>query len=308
MAFGSQTYNAGNFRRESLLSILKDVSPNTDNYLTSNLGTGPVATNTLHEWTTYNTARPTSVTTVIEGADASYADLEHPVRTFNVTSIVTEPVKVSATMKAVSVATGEDPYAFQKEKALKRLKAKMEWLTINGALATGASGVARQVTGIDGMISTNVTARTSGTSFSEIELNDIMQDVWSNVGKEYLSDILVCPMVISRRISGFTSNLTRNIDAKEKRLSSQIRVYDTQVGNSLMIVPHQDVRAAAGTLTVYALREDTWKHSFLKGREPQWEELAKTGDSDNGQYVAEFTVVGYAQRASAKRTGYAVTL
>ena len=308
MAFGSQTYNAGAFRRESLLSILKDVSPNSDNYLVSNLGTGPAATNTLHEWTTYNTARPTSVTTAIEGADASYADLDHPVRTFNVTSIVTEPVKVSATMRAVSVATGEDPYAFQKAEAIKRLKAKMEWLTINGALATGASGVARQVTGIDGMISTNVTARASGTSFSEIELNDIMQDVWTNVGKEYLSDILVCPMVISRRVSGFTSNLTRMIDAKEKRLSSQIRVYDTQVGNSLMIIPHKDVRAAAGTVTVYALREDTWKHSFLKGREPQWEELAKTGDSDNGQYVTEFTVVGYAQRASAKRTGYASTL
>lgn len=308
MAFGSQTYNAGNYRRESLLSILKDVSPNTDNYLMSNLGTGPAASNTLHEWTTYNTARPTSVTTAIEGADASYADLDHPIRTFNVTSIITEPVKVSATMRAVSVATGEDPYVFQKTEALKRLKGKMEFLTINGALATGASGVARVMTGIDGMISTNVTARASGQSFTEVELNDIMQDVWTSVGKEYLSDILLCPMVISRRISGFTSNLTRNIDAKEKRLSSQIRVYDTQVGNSVMVIPHKDVRAIAGSLTVYALREDTWKHSFLKGREPQWEELAKTGDSDNGQYVTECTVVGYAQRASAKRTGYGTGL
>lgn len=304
MAFGSQTYLAGNFRRESLLSILKDVSPNTDNYLMSNLGTGPAASNTLHEWTTYHTARPTSVTTAIEGADASYADLDHPLRTFNVTGIVTEPVKVSSTMRAVSVATGEDPYAFQKSEAIKRLKSKMEFLTINGALATGASGVARVMAGIDGMISTNVTARASGTSFTETELNDIMQDVWTNVGKEYLSDILVCPMVISRRISGFTSNLTRNIDAKEKRLSSQIRVYDTQVGNTVMIIPHKDVRSVAGSVTVYALREDTWKHSFLKGREPQWEELAKTGDSDNGQYVTEFTVVGYAQKASGKRTGY----
>lgn len=308
MAFGSQTYLAGNFRRESLLSILKDVSPNTDNYLMSNLGTGPAASNTLHEWTTYHTARPTSVTTAIEGADASYADLDHPLRTFNVTGIVTEPVKVSSTMRAVSVATGEDPYAFQKSEAIKRLKSKMEYLTINGALATGASGVARVMAGIDGMISTNVTGRASGTSFTETELNDIMQDVWTNVGKEYLSDILVCPMVISRRISGFTSNLTRNIDAKEKRLSSQIRVYDTQVGNTVMIVPHKDVRAVAGSVTVYALREDTWKHSFLKGREPQWEELAKTGDSDNGQYVTEFTVVGYAQKASAKRTGYSSLL
>jgi len=48
MAFGLQTYDDGS-RRESLLSILRDVSPNTDNYFTSNLGKGPNATNTLHK-------------------------------------------------------------------------------------------------------------------------------------------------------------------------------------------------------------------------------------------------------------------
>lgn len=307
MAFGLMTYQDAS-RRESLLSILRDVSPNTDNYFMSNLGKGPAAQNTLHEWTTYNTARPSSVTTAIEGAAASYDDLSQPTRTYNVTSIVNEAVRVSGTEKAVATATGEDPYAFQKTEALKRLKAKMEWLIINGTKATGASGVARQMTGFDGMISTNVTARTTGQSFTEAELNDILQDVWEDVGSDYLSDLIVCPMVISRRISGFTANLTRNIDAKEKRLSSQIRVYDSQIGNTVMIIPHKDVRACAGTLTVYALREDTWKLSFLTGREPKWEEYAKDGDRDNGQYITEFTVVGYAQRANAKYTGYNIAL
>lgn len=307
MAFGWQTYDDG-ARRESLLSILRDVSPNTDNYFVSNLGKGPSAQNTLHEWTTYNTVRPTSVTTSIEGAIASYSDLAGPVRTYNVTSIVAESVRVSGTEKAVSTATGEDPYAFQKTEALKRLKAKMEWLIINGTQATGASGVARQTRGFDGMISTNVTARTTGQSFTETELNDILQSVWDTVGSDYLSDLIVCPMVISRRISGFTANLTRNIEAKEKRLTNQIRVYDSQVGNTVMIIPHKDVRASAGTTTVYALREDTWKMAFLTGREPKWEEYAKDGDRDNGQYITEFTVVGYAQRANAKYTGYNLSL
>jgi hypothetical protein len=158
------------------------------------------------------------------------------------------------------------------------------------------------------MVSTNITARSSGTSFTETELNDILNDVWTTVGSDYVSDLIVCPMVISRRISGFTSNLTRNIDASEKKLINQIRVYDSQVGNTVMIIPHKDVNAAAGTLTVFALREDTWKHSFLKGREPMWEERAKNGDRDNGEYLTEFTVVGYAQRASAKRTGYSLAL
>lgn len=128
MAFGDQTYGAGD-RRESLLSILKDVSPNTDNYFTTNLGTAPAAKNTLHEWVTYNTARPTSVTNVIEGAAAAFGDLTRPVRTNNVTAIVSEPVRVSGTMKAIATATGEDPYTFQKGEALKRLKAQMEFIT-----------------------------------------------------------------------------------------------------------------------------------------------------------------------------------
>lgn len=307
MAFGAQTTSQTDIR-ESLLSILRDVSPNTDNYFVSNLGQAPSATNTLHQWVTYNTARPTTVTASIEGAAATYSDLTAPTRTTNITEIVTEPVRVSGTLRAVSTATGEDPYVFQKAQALKRLKADMEFVTVNGVRASGASGVAGAMTGIDGMISTNVTARASGTSFTEQELNDMLQDVWTQVGSEYVSDLIVCPMIISRRISGFTSNLTRFIDATEKRLTNQVRVYDSQVGQSVMIIPHKDVRSAAGTLTVYALREELYKHSFLSGREPMYEELAKDGDRDNGQYITEFTLVNYAQLGSAKRTGYATTL
>ena len=306
MAFGLQKSNSGNDSRESLLSILRDVSPNTDNYFMSNLGKAPAATNTIHEWGTYNTARPTSVTFEIEGAAASYDDLTVPVRTNNRTGILSREVRVSGTMKKISTITGENPYVFQKDEALKLLKADMEFATVNGVYASGDSGVARGIVGFDGMISTNVTARASGTSFTETELNDIMQDVWDQVGAQYVADLIVCPMIISRRISSFTSNLTRNIDAASKRLTNQIRVYDSSVGQTVMIVPHKDVRKAAGTLTVYALREETWKHSFL--REPFWQENALDGDRDNGQYITEFTVVGYAQRASAKRTGYNTSL
>lgn len=303
MAFGDQTAGAGD-RRESLLSILKDVSPNTDNYFVTNLGKAPAATNTLHEWVTYNTARPTSITFNIEGAGASYGDLTRPTRTNNITAIVNEDVRVSGTMQAISTATGEDPYVFQKTEALKRLKAKMEYATVNGTRASGSSGVARGMDGFDGMISSNVTARASGTSFTETELNDMIQDSWDDVGAEYVADLLVCPMVIKRRISGFSTNLTRNVDASAKRLTQEVRVYDSQVGQTVMIIPHKDVRAVAGSLTVYALREETFKHSFLVGREPAWHELAKDGDRVNGQYITEFTLVSFAQTASAKRTGY----
>ena len=304
MAFGLQTYQDESIR-EDLLSILRDVSPNTDNYFVSNLAKGPKATSTLHEWVTYNTARPTSVTASAEGAAASYSDLSAPVRSNNRTAILAENVRVSRTEKKMSVATGEDPYAFQKSEALKRLKADMEYLIINGVYASGISGVARGFAGIDSCISTNYTARASGTSFSELELNDIMNDSWTTVGSMYVADLLVCPMNIKRTIAGFTTN-TRNVEAIEKRLTSEVQVYDSQVGSKVMIIPHKDVVSAAGSLSVYALNESTFRMSFLD--EPFYQELAKDGDRVNGQFVTEFTLESLAQRASVKRHGYVTTI
>jgi len=309
MAFGKQ-YSNSTDTRESLLSILKDVSPNTDNYFTTNLGSAPAATNTLHEWGVYNTARPTSVTGVIEGAAASYDDLTSPDKSNNYTVILDETVRVSDTAMGISTITGENPLAFQKDRALKRLKAKMEYVTVNGDVVARLSGIASGMDGFDSMISTNVTFRASGTSFTETELNDMMEESYDQVSMEYIADLLVCPMIVKRRIAGFTSNLTRNIDASDKKLVNEIRVYDSTVGQTVKIIPHKDVRKVnlsatlGNALAVYALREETYKYSFLVGGEPKWQELARDGHRENGMYKTEFTLVSFAQRASVKRTGY----
>jgi len=307
MAFGKQYANATD-KVDSLLSILKDVSPNTDNYFVTNLGVAPSATNVLHEWPVFNTARPTSVTGVIEGAAAIFGDLTSPERSNNYTIILDEAIQLSDTAAAMSTITGEDPMAFQKDRALKRLKAQMEYVTINGDVVARLSGVASGMNGYDQMISTNVTARASGTSFTETELNDMMQDSYDQVSMEFIADLIVCPMIIKRRISSFTSNLTRNIDASDKKLDNEIRVYDSSVGQTVKIIPHKDVRSAAGTLTVYAIREETFKHSFLVGQEPKFVPLARDGHAEKGMYSTEMTLVSFAQRASAKRSGFATTL
>jgi len=290
-------------RRESLLSILRDVSPSYDNYLTSNLGRAPDATNTLHEWVVHNVARPTSNSVTQEGYAADYSTLAQPTRSNNITAIMTSSVRVSGTQRAIDHATHEDPYIFHKTEALKRLKSKMEYSTINGAVASGASGTARGMRGIVGCISTNMSALNSGTSFTEKALNDIMNLSWDAVGSDYVADLFLCPMVIKRRISGFTTN-TRNVEAIKKRLTAEVQVYDSQVGQSIMILPHKDVNAAAGSLSVFAIREELFKYSFLTGREPMWQELAKDGDRDNGQYITELTLVSYAERASVWQSGF----
>lgn len=309
MAFGKDTYTGASEMRESLLSTLKNVSPNEDNYFTSNLGVGAPAMNTLHEWNLFYDARPTSVTALIEGAAASYGDLTAETRTNNRTVIVGQPVRVSRTKASIAMVSGADAYATEKERAFKRLKADMEYLTVNGSYASGSSGVARGMAGIGAMISTNVTLRATGTSFTENELNDMVQESWTAVGSEYVMDLLAAPVVIKRRISTFGTNITRNINASEKRLTSEVRVFDSSVGPTVMIIAHKDITAGVGTLQVLGLREDLLQQSFLVGSgEPHFEEMAQDGDRKNGQYIAEFTLVNYDQRAMVKRTGYATTL
>ena len=80
-----------------------------------------------------------------------------------------------------------------------------------------------------------------------------------------------------------------------------ILVYDSAVGTH-KIMHHRDVRNGAGSTTVYGLREDLHKVSYLD--KPIFEELGKLGDSDRGHWVVEFTHEAHEERADLKRTGY----
>ncbi len=298
MAWGLITYQDAS-RREDLLDVLGDVSPDETPLLTL-LGTGE-ARGTLHEWLTYNQSRPTSVTADVEGADTSFADLTAPSRANNVTQIIKDGIQVSRTERRVNVAAVGDPYAFQKAEALRRMKSKMEFALLNAVRASGSSGIARQMNGIDAWITTNVTARNSGTSFSETELNDMVADVWTTVDPDKIFDMVLCTFRIKQTIAGFSANSTRYIDATERRLVKDVLVYDSS-GGSHRIFAHKDVRNSAGSTTVYGIREDLFKVAYLD--KPMFEELSKTGDADKGHWVTEFTLESLEQRASVKRTGY----
>ncbi|HAR37128.1 MAG TPA: hypothetical protein DCS09_00265 [Porphyromonadaceae bacterium] len=249
----------------------------------------------------HNVARPTSVSADVEGADTTFSDLTQPTRGNNVTQIIKQPILVSRTERRVNVAAMGDPWAFQKADNLRILKMKMEYALLNAAKASGASGVARQMDGIDAFITTNVTARNSGTSFSETELNDMVSDLWTNVDPDKIFDMLLCTFKIKQAVAGFAGNSTRFIDATDRRLVKDVMVYDS-AGGSHRIFAHKDVRNSAGSTTVYGLREDLYRVAYLD--KPMFEELAKTGDADKGHWVTEFALESLQERASSKRTGY----
>ena len=281
------------------MDVLGDVSPDETPLITL-LGTS-TAKNTLHEWVKYNVTRPTSVSADVEGADTTFSDLTQPSRVNNITQIIKQSVRVSRTERKVNVAAIGDPFAFQKADALRQLKMKMEYAILNAAKASGASGVARQMDGIDAFISSVVTARNSGTSFSELELNDMTADAYTQVRADKVFDTVLCTVKIKQAIAGFSGNSTRYIDASERRLTKDILVYDSAVG-SHKIMHHRDVRNSSGSTTVYGLREDLHKVAYFD--KPMFEELSKVGDSDRGHWVTEFTHEAIQEAADLKRTGY----
>ena len=314
MAFKG-TYSAGGIydstteMRQSLLDIIRDISPNEDTYFISNLSKGPNATQRLHEWNIYHEARATSAAGSAEGAETSYPDLQAETRSNNTTIILEAPVKLSRTKASIAEITGEDAMGKEKERALRRLKSKMEFAILNGTFAAGASGTARNMAGIDACVSTNVTNHTSAVSFTETILNNMVQTSWDAVGANYVADVLAVPVVLKRRIASFGTNLTRNVNATDKRLTQEVRVYDSEVGKTIMVVAHKDVHSAAGTLTALLVREDLFELSFLvKSGEPHWEERAKSGDTEQGVYITEFTLVSFDEQASVKQTGFLTSL
>jgi hypothetical protein len=294
MALGNFTYGSAD-RREDLLSILKDVSPVGNNYLVGMLGTS-IARNTLHEWVTYYQARPSSVSFALEGADATIVDLQTPVRSNNITAIITEVIQVTGSMRAVDIATNQDPYAFQKEKALKRMNAKMEFALVNGTKVSGATSSGRGMAGIDACISTNVSVLSS-VSLSMSLVEDAIQSSWEKVGAEYVADTILTTMALKRRFTTFSTYVT-NFATNQNTRFQNVTTFESSAG-TVNIVPHKDV--ASGKL--YALRLECFKMAFLQGREPQFVELAKTGDADKGMYLTEMTLESLAEPASVKMSG-----
>lgn len=301
MAIGMQTYTQGDLR-ESLLDILRDVSPLNGNWLMGNLGVSE-ATQPLHQWDVFNIARPTSVTGKAEGFTAVVVDHTAPTKSDNYTGIIAEVIQVTDSNRSSVNALYVDPMTFQKEKRLSVLNSTMEYSLVNGsAPVSGASGVARVSAGLVGVISTNATARASGTSFTSTELEDILQDSWDVVGQEYVADTMLVPMVIRRRISGFTTNVT-NFSNKTDKLFSNVSIYEASTGVT-EVVAHKDIAKAAGTTAVLAIKPDMFRIAFLRGRQPSWKDLPEDGDFSKGMYVTEFCMESLAQLTSVYRVGY----
>lgn len=284
------SYDSG-ARKESLLNIITNISPEEDSLL-RDLGKSS-ASNTLHEWVT-DTLKTPAAQSIVEGSDATYANRTNPTRVTNQTQIVRIDLGVSDSERARNYPSFKDRYAYEMDKAMKEWNNDAEFNLLRSTLATGTGSATRTMTGLKAAITTVATSQ-SGVSLSETMLNDYVQNAWNHGGKP--TDIYVGAR-LKRRISGFTGNSTRQIMSDEKKAVNVVDTYISDFG-VLRIKLHRYMTVSGDTnYDLIGIQPDKFRVAYF--REPEHVSLAKTGSATKGMIEGEFTLEYLAENSSFK--------
>ena len=288
--------------REDLSDVIYNISP-TDTPIMSSIGKTK-ATGVYHEWQTDSLAASTTANALVEGADATSATLSPTSRIGNYTQIVGKTVQVSGTLEAVDKAGRKSEKAYQLAKASAEIKRDIETIiTANQGQAVGTSNsTARKMGSLLSYIKTNtskngtsvtgvdpttvgVSTRTDGTTrtFTETILKDVIAKVFVSGGTP--SVLFVSPAQ-KQVVSGFTGLAAQRYQVPtsgQATILAGADLYQSDFG-VLQIVPNRFMR------TRDALILDPEYAALAYLRPFQTNDLAKTGDSDNTQILAELTL------------------
>jgi hypothetical protein len=286
-----QTYTAiGN--REDLIDLIVNISP-VDTPVLS-MTESNRAYNVLHEWQTDALKTPTAVARV-EGEDANIKTVTPTSRLNNYTQIIDNNFIVSNTQLAVKSAGRADEDSYQAEKAMKELANDIEYaFVVNSAAVSGASATARQLKGLSGWITTNVSSATANRALTSTLLDALLKSIWLAGGRPDTILTGGSQKIAFTNTTNFPG-MTRNISASIGEYKLFVDVYQGGVGGSLKLITstimgnNQDSR-------IYVLQMDKWRKSWL--RPIKKVPLGITGDGQKFQIVAEVTLEALNEKAS----------
>ena len=292
-----QTYTAIG-QREDLSNVIYDISP-TDTPIMSSIGKSK-ATAVYHEWQTDSLAAATTNNAAVEGDDATDATMSPTTRLGNYTQIVQKTVKISGTLDAVDKAGRKSEKAYQLAKASAEIKRDIETIiSANQGRSAGNSSTARKLGSLLSWITTNssvgtsgadpttigVSTRTDGTarSFTETILKDVIQQVYSSGGNP---KILMVGAYQKQAASAFAGIAAQRYMAPGNEPTTIIAAADVYMSDfgTVSCVPNRFMR------TRDALILDPEYAALAYLRPFATNELAKTGDSEKTQILAELTL------------------
>ena len=323
-AFDGADLKSG-FAKEDLLEQITNISPYDTPFVSQAPKVG--CRHIYHQWLQDSLlAVGTGVQDLsgaLEGADWSLDTTSTPTRVFNVTMILRKDLGLSESQRAVDNAGFADQYAYEVQKAGKELAVKLERLCFGDlSTATGASGTARVMRGLQSFIATNTAlAGSNGGTVGDAthdgivtvgDFADMLNTIYSAGGNP--EQVYVSPK-LKRQVSAFTvpgaaagQPHARNIAAVDKKLVGAIDFYDSDFG-LIQIVLDRWVPESTNTTTATASATATGGQMFFLSRainriawlRPVHHELiGKRGDSVAGYVVGECTLEVLAEKANGR--------
>lgn len=283
-----QTYQAKGIR-EDLIDVIVNISPTKTPVLS--MTESVRALQTYHEWQTDALNSP-SANASIEGGDSTAVAIGATTRLGNYTQILTKNFIISGTQEVVRKAGRASEVGYQVQKLTKELATDIEYaLVINSAAVSGASATARQLEGLSGWITTNISSAGSNRNLTTAILDSLLSTVWDAGGDP---DVLLMGSNEKINVAAFTSN-TRFIAAEEVKVVNSIDIYQSSFGTLKTVLSHVMTNNSQNN-QIYALDMSYWRKAWL--RPVLLHELSRTGDSRKFQMVAELTLESLNQAAS----------
>lgn len=303
--------------REDLEDVIYDISP-VDTPFMSNVQRKKI-TSTFHEWQTdvLDSASPTNAQ--IEGNDNDTNTATPTVRLGNYTQISVKVPRVSGTLRASDAAGRRDEFSYQIAKRGRELKRDIEAaLTGTQAASAGGSATARALAGIASWLWDNnvengasattptvtsgapTTAPTSGTAltFTETMLKSAIKQCWDDGGNPNVVMVGSFNKQLASAFAGIATQYRDNQQTGPATIIGSADIYVSDFGQHQIVA-----NRFMPSNQVYVLDLEYWSVGYL--RPINSTPLAKTGDSDRMQMLAEYTLIAENPSSSAKV--YAVT-
>lgn len=287
--------------REDLMNRIVNISP-VDTPFTSMIEE-TTASGTFHEWQTDNLAAAAQ-NAQLQGDDVTFAAASPTTRVGNRTQISRKEVIVSGTQEAVDKAGRDGELVYQMAKRRKELKRDKEFvLCSNQAPVTGNSATAPQLRPLCGWITTNVDRGATGANGSAVAaatdgtqraltlamINTGQQNAYTQGGEPtYLMAGPKQRVAITAVLGGAA---TKFYAVEDKKMVNTVQAYEGDFG-MLKVVTNRFVRGGqtGADREIFGLSPDLWGLAHLKGRKMVTLDIARTGDSEKGVVLSEYTL------------------
>jgi hypothetical protein len=292
-----QTFTAIGMR-EDLSDVIYNISP-VDTPIMSSIGKTS-ATAVYHEWQTDSLSAATTANAAVEGADATSITASPTTRVGNYTQIVQKTVQVSGTLDKVNKAGRKSEKAYQLAKASAEIKRDLETIiTANQGKSAGTSTVARTMGSLLSWIKTNSSQGTSGsapaTSGTSTRTDGTQRTATEALMKTVIASIFDqggSPKAVfvgsagKQKVSTFAGiavNRYQLTKAEPGVIVGAADLYASDFG-TLSIVPDRFMRSRDMLILDPEYAAMAYLRPFMTN------ELAKSGDSEKTQILAEVTL------------------